>query len=138
MSIDSIGRVSENPAATQQSVVQLDDFLKIFLTQLNYQDPLDPLDSREFLAQLAQFSSVQLQSVTSDNVEALLGVESTTQVLGLLNKTVEVTGETGMSVGEITSIRFDSSNSGAPLLTVKVDANTILQDVSPSRVTLVR
>jgi len=36
-----------------------DEFLKLFIAQIQYQDPLNPLDSAEFTAQLAQFSSVE-------------------------------------------------------------------------------
>jgi len=41
-----------------KSILSKDDFLKLLITQLNYQDPLSPIQSSEFASQLAQFSTV--------------------------------------------------------------------------------
>lgn len=55
-----LGSVERKP--TQQ--LGKDDFLKLLITQLQYQDPLSPMDDREFIAQLAQFSALeQMQGV---------------------------------------------------------------------------
>ncbi|NMA95163.1 MAG: flagellar hook capping protein [Clostridiales bacterium] len=44
-----------------------EEFLKILITQLQYQDPLSPVEDREFIAQLAQFSSLeQMQNMSHD------------------------------------------------------------------------
>jgi len=44
-----------------------EDFLKLLMTQLQYQDPLNPMDNQDFMAELAQFSSLeQLQNVNSN------------------------------------------------------------------------
>ena len=55
MPVDAIGTIL-NPAsatATQQNTIDQEDFIKLFLSQLQFQDPLEPVDNREFLAQLA-------------------------------------------------------------------------------------
>ncbi len=52
MAVSSVGGVSG-------SMVNQDEFLKLFVAQLKNQSPLDPLKGHEFIAQLAQFSSVE-------------------------------------------------------------------------------
>ncbi len=52
MAVSSLG-------AASSSMVNKDEFLKLFVAQLKNQSPLDPLKGHEFIAQLAQFSSVE-------------------------------------------------------------------------------
>ncbi len=52
MAVSSVGGVAS-------SAVNKDEFLKLFVAQLKNQSPLDPLKGHEFIAQLAQFSSVE-------------------------------------------------------------------------------
>ena len=53
-------------AGVASSAVNKDEFLKLFVAQLKNQSPLDPLKGHEFIAQLAQFSTVeQLTSLNS-------------------------------------------------------------------------
>ena len=61
MAVDAIGGTFGSGAGGLQSAsVSQDDFLNIFLTQLSFQDPLEPVDNREFISQLAQFSNFDL------------------------------------------------------------------------------
>ncbi len=46
-----------------------DDFLELLVTKLQYQDPLDPTDDEDFIAQLAQFSSLEQMSNIADGIE---------------------------------------------------------------------
>jgi flagellar basal-body rod modification protein FlgD len=61
---------SENTSVAKQKGDQSlgkDDFLKILIAQLKHQDPMEPLDDKAFIAQMAQFSSVeQIQQMTNE------------------------------------------------------------------------
>ncbi|MCY7465565.1 flagellar hook assembly protein FlgD [Bacillus safensis] len=54
-----------------------DQFLKILLTQLQNQDPTNPLDDREFVTQLATFSSLEQQTNMNDSITKLNQLMST-------------------------------------------------------------
>ena len=133
MAIDSVGAVGRTDTVAAQASVGLDEFLQIFLTQLNYQDPLEPVDNREFLAQLAQFSSVELANRTNDNTEALLDVSNLSQSIGLLGRTVNVQLETGSSSGEVVAM---SLVQGQPRLSIKQPDGSFIS-VSPTQVSSV-
>ena len=84
----SISNIAAQSAASQAQKAQLnqdfDDFLTLLTTQLQNQDPLEPMDSNEFTNQLVQFSQVEQQLATNDLLEDMraLSVLNTTQ-LGL-------------------------------------------------------
>jgi len=133
MAIDSIGATAAT--STSQSSLGQEDFLKILTTQLNYQDPLKPMDNQQFMAQMAQFSSLEQTRTMNDNIETLLMIQSATQSVGLLGRTVEVSTDSGTVVGSVTSLRFSN---GQPLLTVKTSADQVLSDLGLSKVVIVR
>lgn len=133
MAIETIGRIGDTEVPPQQATVGLEDFLNIFLTQLNYQDPLEPVDNREFLAQLAQFSSVEIANRTNENTEALLDLNGLSQSIGLLGKQVNVQLEQGSSTGEVIAMNIVNDQ---PRLTVsQTDGSVIV--VSPTQVSAV-
>jgi len=102
---------------------------------LNFQDPLKPVDNEQFIAQLAQFTNLEQTRELTDNVSTLLTIQSSTQSIGLLGKTVDVASGSGAVTGTVTTIQFTS---GQPTLTVLATDGTILNAVGLSQVTLVR
>lgn len=61
-----------------------DDFLKLLVTQLRYQNPLEPMDNKEYIAQLAQFSSLeQMQNLNMQlaNVSAISTIGKTAKAV---------------------------------------------------------
>lgn len=136
MAIDAIGGVVGGGAVDlQRAGVNQEDFLKIFLSQLSFQDPLEPVDNREFLAQLAQFAAVEQTRVTNENVEGLLNVQATAQAVSLIGRTVSVDATGGEAVGQVTTLDFKT---GKALLTIRLNDGSFLQDLSPTQVTIVR
>ena len=77
---------------TQGSGVNQADYLKLFMQELTYQDPLKPVDNREFMAQMAQFSALQEAQATNESLQALAGMTSGNQSLMLLGKFVKFEG----------------------------------------------
>lgn len=72
-----------------------DDFLKLLITQLKNQDPLNPLDQNQFLAQTAQFASLeQLQAINKALVAlaATGGTTGASQAAALLGRTARAAG----------------------------------------------
>ncbi len=65
----SADRVNEQKKKSQ--ILDKDAFLKLMLTQLQHQNPLDPMDNTEYIAQMAQFSSVeQLANIAKQTEDA--------------------------------------------------------------------
>jgi len=78
-----------------------EDFLRLLTTQLRYQDPLSPEDPKDFVAQLAQFSSLEQQINTNSSLEnlstlikSLKNSQDLVQGINLLGKTVKGSGNT--------------------------------------------
>ena len=72
-------------------------FLTLLTTQLQNQNPLDPLDTNQFTQQLVQFASVEQQLKTNDQLTTLVSLQQTaqsTQALGFVGKTAVVDGST--------------------------------------------
>ena len=72
-------------------------FLTLLTTQLQNQNPLDPLDTNQFTQQLVQFAGVEQQLKTNDQLSSLITLQQTaqsTQALGFVGKTAVVDGST--------------------------------------------
>lgn len=140
MAVDAIGIVpSATSAAAPASLgITQDDFLKILLTQLQFQDPLKPVDNEQFIAQLAQFSALEINRQQSLSVNDLLAVTASNQAIGLIGKPVTVNGgntATGTATGTVTTVSFSG---GAAQLTITTSNSQVITNVPLSDVTLVQ
>src|SRR5258708_22139740 len=93
MTTSAIGQTTTAPGSLAQAIAgnqQLgqQEFLKLLITQLTHQDPLSPQDDKAFVAQMAQFSSVE----GINNMSTSLG---RIQAAGLVGKTVNATAMIG-------------------------------------------
>ena len=135
MAVDALGTPASATTATTQNSIGQNDLFKILLTQLKYQDPLKPTDNAAFIAQLAQFTSLDQSRQTNENIQSLLQAASTNQSVGLIAKTVEIETATGSQVGQVTTINFST---GSPQLTVKLADNSELTGITLSQIVTVR
>jgi len=73
----------------QQSLGQ-DDFLKLLITQLSYQDPTSPMEDKQFIAQMAQFSTLQQMTAMAKDFSKLTSLLMGNEAAGALGKDVEI------------------------------------------------
>ena len=66
---------------TGNSELGKDAFLKLLITQLQHQDPTNPMDDREFISQMAQFSSLEQMQNMTKAMESLLASQQQTQMM---------------------------------------------------------
>jgi len=80
--ITGTSAASTGKAAQDQKKLadDLNDFMTLLTTQLQHQDPLDPMDATEFTSQLVQFASVEQQISANSNLEALLKAQENSQL----------------------------------------------------------
>ena len=86
-----------NDLATQQIAGNFQSFLQLLTTQLQNQNPLDPLDTNQFTQQLVEFAGVQQQLNTNSSLATLVSLQQTaqsTQALTFVGKTATVSGST--------------------------------------------
>lgn len=74
-----------------------DEFIKILVTQLRSQDPLNPQKDTEFVGQMAQFSALESTKLMQSEIQSL-------RANSLIGHTVEVSGEEANFIGEVTSV----------------------------------
>jgi len=94
-------------------------FFKLLITQLQNQDPLKPMEDKEFIAQMAQFSSLEQMNNMNENMNKFMDVQKINQNSALIGKTVEqeVTQDdkTKTVKGEVVKISFEEGNTYAHL-----------------------
>ena len=134
--VDLIGNVDSNNASTPLTQAPLgeSDFLQIMLTQLTYQDPLKPMDNEAFIAQMAQFTTLELQNELNGKVNTLVSTQAMSQSFNLMGKQVTFNNTTtastaaqGPLTGKVTTITIQN---GTPSLTVAVGSGTGATTVS--------
>jgi len=134
MAIDAIGG-AQTAGATQAGSLGLQDFLKILLTQLTYQDPLKPMDNQQFMAQMAQFTSLEQTQRLNEKIDQLITNQAALQSVGLIGRVVDVNTDYGRVTGTVTSLSLSGS---APAVSLTTSVGTTLSDISLGQIVSVR
>ena len=101
--VDAYNKTVGGPREAGRSLGK-DDFLKILLTQLTHQDPTKPLEDREFVAQMAQFSTLEQMSNMNGEMAKVLTVLARSQAVNLLGKNVEIVNGTETVTGTVEEV----------------------------------
>jgi flagellar basal-body rod modification protein FlgD len=122
--------MSSTSAVNSASDIQM-DYMKLLVTELQNQNPLEPMDNSQMASQLAQFSQLQQLESMDSNFANILAVTERTYANTLLGKQVSFmteteTGEEQLASGMVDGVTTD--HKGKVVLTVG-DKTPALEDI---------
>lgn len=103
-----------------------DAFMHLLVTQMQYQDPMKPMDDTQFIAQLAQFSSLEQMQQVNHNLQLLAQMNAASQASSLIGKQITANSDGGAVSGRVDAVSLEDGQ-----LTLVVGSTRInLGDVS--------
>jgi flagellar basal-body rod modification protein FlgD len=99
------------PTASPPSTLDYSAFLRLLIAEMKNQDPTKPMDSAQFVAQLASFSGVEQAVKTNAKLDALMSAFALTQAEGFIGRTI--VSADGSVAGNVVSVRVASDGAVA-------------------------
>ncbi len=132
--IDSTGVKQANELAGRKSELNQEDFFALLTTQLAQQDPFKPLDNTEFVAQMAQFSSLESLQAMQDSFSDLASSMSSNQALqasALVGRTVLIPSNVASFDGssEVDGLVALSSPASNAVLRIEDEAGQLIKTI---------
>jgi flagellar basal-body rod modification protein FlgD len=115
------GAAATNALASQQIAGNFQSFLTLLTTQLQNQNPLDPLDTNQFTQQLVEFAGVQQQLNTNDSLATLVSLQQTTQstqALEYVGKVATVNGATAPMTNSVAAWELSFPSNATATITI--------------------
>jgi flagellar basal-body rod modification protein FlgD len=103
--------------------LEMDDFLRLMITELQNQDPLDPMENSEILQQISQIREIEATSSLSETLEAVLRGQNLSSAASLIGR-------------EVTALADDGATVTGAVERVSVDADQVLLHVGDRTVSL--
>ncbi|MBX9682593.1 MAG: flagellar hook assembly protein FlgD [Hyphomicrobium sp.] len=100
-------------ASISGATLDYDAFLQLLLAQMNNQDPLNPIDSTEYVSQLATFSNVEQALKQNAKLDQLLVISNISQANAIVGHSI--TSADGAVTGQVVSVKIDSAGATATL-----------------------
>jgi flagellar basal-body rod modification protein FlgD len=113
--VQSVSTLGNTATASKSSAAAMDyqAFLRLLIAQLKNQDPTKPMESTEFVAQLATFSQVEQTIAANTKLDSLLTSSALSLAEGLIGRTV--TSPDGTITGTVASVKITSEGPIATL-----------------------
>lgn len=124
----------QQEAAGSKSELGKNEFMELMIAQLKNQNPLEPQENGDFIAQLAQFSSLEEMQKLSQNVDNVVGEFRSTQALqasAMVGRTVLAPANFGMldDSGEITGVVNVPASTGGLRLSIQNESGELLRRI---------
>ncbi len=109
MQVDSYNKSLNTNGRVAQQELGKDDFLKLLITQLSNQDPLSPMENTEFIAQMAQFSSLEQMTNMNQEFGKLNSMLTSSQGVNTIGKTVDIDLGGAVTTGKVNAVTFGNN-----------------------------
>jgi flagellar basal-body rod modification protein FlgD len=135
--IQSAGTTAQAAESNKdKSALGKDEFLKLLTNQLQNQDPTEPMDNSAFVAQLAQFSSLEQMSNVNDTLTKMLTGQSSalqTSSAQMVGKTAMLTGnEVDFEPGDVAArIGLNLEKSATVTVTIEDESGATINSIGP-------
>ena len=103
----SVSRPSTPTEAKSKTAVDYESFLKLLVAEMKNQDPTKPMESTEYVAQLATFSQVEQSVQTNTKLDQIMQSSALSQADALIGRSI--TSADGKTTGTVASVRLASS-----------------------------
>src|SRR4051812_35576055 len=118
MAVQSVASTPTTPASAAAAATSASgsggpsqaDFMKLLMTQMKNQDPLNPVSGTDFVTQLAQFSTLQGQQQLNTNINQMLMLQQVTQGASLIGKQITFTpsGNALATSGTVSAVQMSN------------------------------
>ncbi len=121
MNVEKVNLInqSSNKELDVNKILGKEDFLKLLITELKYQDPISPVDNKQFIAELAQFSSLEQLQNLNENFHEIQTLTKLTQInfaMSIINHRIIAFDSSGKQIdGIVDNVALDN---GVPSLFV--------------------
>lgn len=107
MNVSTVTQTSQNQTtASSPQTVDYQSFLKLLVAEMKNQDPTSPMESTDYVAQLATFSQVEQSVQTNNKLDQILQASSLSQAGDLIGR--EITSADGSVKGTVAEVRLYS------------------------------
>jgi flagellar basal-body rod modification protein FlgD len=118
MIVNPTSAAGQTPAAAtaktgDKNMVDYNSFLRLLVTQMQNQDPTEPMESSQFLSQLASFSNVEQSVQLNTKIDSLVAMSQISQANGLIGRVA--TSADGLTSGIVKSVKIESTGVVATL-----------------------
>jgi len=102
---------AKNQLPKKNFALQTEDFIKMMVTQLQNQDPMEPAKNQELLAQMSQIGQLQSQTTLTDSLKSMVLQNNLGAAGNLIGKSVQGVDSTGKAInGLVNSVRVQDGN----------------------------
>ncbi|MBR6153275.1 MAG: flagellar hook assembly protein FlgD [Treponema sp.] len=109
MEVDTYNKSLVVDGKTTTQSLGKDDFLKLLIVQMQNQDPTDPMDNTEFIAQMAQFSTLEQMTNLNSSFEQMSSILTSNSAVGTLGKTVQIDLGDTTTAGVVQAVTYGNN-----------------------------